>query len=365
MDKISRVWCHIQNTLFPFLEEHMAPLTDAEKKVVSVLEIIAIDRFVPTGHWNLGRPPKDRCALAKAFVVKMIFNCDTNSQLIGLLQGSPNLRRICGWGMTSRVPSESTFSRGFREFAQMGLPERAHRALIEEMGGERMVGHLSRDATDIPIRERVPAKPKPPKPSGPEAARKRGRPKKGESPAPKGPTRIQRQRAMTLAEMLDDLPTKSDWGVKAKGGAPYHWKGYKLHVDWADGEIPVSALLTSASVHDSQAAIPLATMSAGRVQNLYDLMDAAYDSQEISDHSLSLGHIPIIDPNSRRAQGRELAPAQKRRLDERSTAERGFSLHKEGFGARNIRVRGDVKVFAHLMFGLLALAANRLLNLVA
>ena len=78
---------------------------------------------------------------------------------------------------------------------------------------------------------------------------------------------------------------------------------------------------------------------------------------------VSLGHIPIIDPNSRSGERRELAPAQKRRLDERSTAERGFSLLKEGFGARNIRVRGDAKVYAHLMFGLLALAADRLLNL--
>jgi hypothetical protein len=31
-----------------------------------------------------------------------------------------------------------------------------------------------------------------------------------------------------------------------------------------------------------QAAIPLATMSAGRVTNLYDLMDSAYDVAEIT-----------------------------------------------------------------------------------
>ena len=211
--------------------------------------------------------------------MKMIFNCDANSDLIGLLQGSPNLRKICGWDGPSQVPSEATFSRSFREFAEMGLPERAHQSLIKQLSGDRVVGHMSRDATDIPIREKVPGKPKPPKPSGPKVARKRGRPKKGETPAPKDPSRIQRQRAMTLTEMLDDLPKGRDWGVKKKGGALYHWKGYKLHVDWADGEIPVSAILTSASVHDSQAAIPLATMSLGRVNNLYDLMDAAYDSR--------------------------------------------------------------------------------------
>lgn len=361
MDKISRVWCHIQKTLFPFLEEHLDPMTESEKKVVSVLEVIAIDRFLPSPSCGLGRPPKSRCALAKAFIVKMIYHCDTNSDLIGLLRGSPNLRRICGWEAPSQVPSEATFSRSFREFSEMGLAQRAHRLLIEEMGGDRLVGHVSRDATDIPVREKVPAKA--PKPDVPKVPRKRGRPKKGESPPRKEPTRIQNQRTQTLPEMITDLPKECDWGVKDKGGALYRWKGYKLHVDWADGEIPLSALLTSASVHDSQAAIPLATMSAERVESLYDLMDAAYDSKDIHEHSLSLGHVPIIDPNARNGEGRGLDPAKRRRLDERSTAERGYSLLKEGFGARNIRVRGHVKVFAHLMFGLLALAAARLLNL--
>jgi hypothetical protein len=34
--------------------------------------------------------------------------------------------------------------------------------------------------------------------------------------------------------------------------------GYKLHIHLADGGIPISCVLTSASVHDSQVAIPLA-----------------------------------------------------------------------------------------------------------
>ena len=48
--------------------------------------------------------------------------------------------------------------------------------------------------------------------------------------------------------------------------------GYKLHVDTADGGIPISCIMTSASTHDSQVAIPLGTLKAGRVENLYDLM---------------------------------------------------------------------------------------------
>ena len=77
--------------------------------------------------------------------------------------------------------------------------------------------------------------------------------------------------------------------------------GYKLHIDAADGGVPLSCILTSASLHDSQVAIPLATLTAARVTNLYDLMDSAYDAPEIRAHSESLGHVAIIDANPRSA----------------------------------------------------------------
>ena len=52
------------------------------------------------------------------------------------------------------------------------------------------------------------------------------------------------------------MPKGCDIGVKSTGkGYLERWTGYKLHLD---AMIPISCLLTSASVHDSQAAIPLA-----------------------------------------------------------------------------------------------------------
>ena len=76
--------------------------------------------------------------------------------------------------------------------------------------------------------------------------------------------------------------------------------GYKLHLDVADGQIPISAILTSASVHDSQVAIPLMTMTWQRVTHLYELMDSAYDADLIHEHSKQLQHVPIIAPHPRR-----------------------------------------------------------------
>lgn len=361
MSTLSHVWNHIQATLFPGLEEQLDPLSETQRKLVSILELIRIEDFVPGRWWFLGRPAADRVALAKAFVAKMAFNLATTRELIDRLKTTPNLRRICGWERAGAVPSESTFSRAFEEYAANGLPARVRAALIEKYESERLVGHLSRDATDLEAREK-PA-PKPAAAAAPKPKSKRGRPKQGEArPAP-APTRLERQPSMTVDEMLADLPTACDWGTKKKNGKTYHWKGYKLHVDWADGEIPISAILTSASVNDSQAAIPLATMSAQRVTSLYDLMDAAYDAEAIRSHSRSLGHVPLIDRNRRGGEKAEMAPAEKRRYDERTTAERGFSMLKESFGGRQVRVRGYAKVLAHVMFGLLALTAERLLNL--
>ena len=62
----------------------------------------------------------------------------------------------------------------------------------------------------------------------------------------------------------------------------------------------LTEILTSASVHDSQVAIPLAKMTAKRVVNLYDLMDADYDVPGILAHSRSLEHVPLVDKNPRR-----------------------------------------------------------------
>ena len=73
---------------------------------------------------------------------------------------------------------------------------------------------------------------------------------------------------MTLEEMLKDLPTVCNRGSKKNSqGHVENCNGYKLHIDTADNGIPISALLTSASVYDSQVAIPLATITARRIQN--------------------------------------------------------------------------------------------------
>jgi hypothetical protein len=380
---VSQFWSNIQGTLFPYLEEQLDPLTEKQQQLISVLEIVRIEQFIPDLRWCEGRPRKTRSAIARSYVSKMVYNMDSTRTLCERLHSDKSLLRICGWECKRSIPSESTFSRAFAEFAEMGLPQRVHEALIKKVYGETetIILHNSRDSTAIAAREKPITKEKPvDAKTGMENSQKRkGRPKKGDEPLPKEPTRIERQKTMSLEEMLKDLPQTCDVGAKknSKGNAEY-WIGYKLHLDSADGCVPISAILTSASVHDSQVAIPLATITAQRVINLYDLMDAAYDVSGILDHSRSLGHVPIVDKNSRRDKelAQERISESKRqklihmespesiRYNERTNAERVNARLKDEFGGRMVRVRGAAKVMCHLMFGVLTLAADQLIKLV-
>ena len=232
---LSRTWSHIQGNLFPWLTEELGPLTETHKQVVTALELGGVEAFVQVWPGLPGRPPCDRAALARAFVAKAVIGLPTTSMLMERLTVDKQLRRLCGWEHPGELPSEATFSRGFAEFARSELPSRLHEALIERTHGERLVGHISRDATAIEAREKPvkTAAPKPPK-------RKRGRPKKGEAVEKKQPRRLERQADMSLAEMLSDLPTHCAVGTKRNAkGHTTSWIGYKLHLDVADGD-PVS-----------------------------------------------------------------------------------------------------------------------------
>jgi hypothetical protein len=223
-------------------------------------------------------------------------------------------------------------------------------------------GHILRDSSAIEVREKPGEKAKPAAPTVRRRHRKAGTAKSPEQMT----TRLERQSygSMTVEEMLDELPRNCDVGCKLDSrGNKYRWSGYKLHLDVADGQIPISCVLTSASVNDMQVAIPLMLTTAPRVTSLYDLMDTGYDATAIRDKSRQLGHVPIIPFQKRGSQPpEELAPHQKARLRERTAVERVFSRLKDEFGAASVRVRGWAKVMTHLMFGILALTADQLLR---
>ena len=362
-ERLSSYWGRIKDFLLSPIEEEVGSLTNKQQQLITALEVIRIEDFIEP-HQGVGRPPEDRIPIARAFIAKAIYGHTTTRQLLDQLQSDVRLRRICGWEKAQDVPEEWTFSRAFSEFSQQSLPTQVHEALIWTFQSERLIGHISRDATAIEAREK-PAKR--PKQATEKPKRKRGRPKKGEPLASKEQKRLERQQSMSLEEMLADLPKACDVGSKVNAkGYLISWKGYKLHIDTADGQIPISCILTSASVHDSQVALPLAAMTKQRVTNLYDVMDSAYDAEIIREHSKQQGHVPLIDFNHRSPKDeRQFEPHEVQRYKERSTAERINARLKDEFGGLCIRVRGHSKIMTHLMFGILALTADQLMRFVA
>jgi hypothetical protein len=353
----------LQDHLFPVLREELGAMSERHEQFVRALTVLQLDGFVSVRSGR-GRRPHDRANIARAFVAKAVFNFPSTQALLDRLCVDAVLRRLCGWETVTQIPDQTIFSRAFAAFAASEFPQQVHAGLIQRTQAERLVGHISRDSTAIEAREKAQPKPK----IDPQAKPARGSHHKTKKPkSPEQMTRLDRQCSgtMTLEEMLAELPCACDAGCKtnSKGNKTY-WVGYKLHVDVADGQIPISCVLTSASVNDTQVAVPLALRTAQRVPSLYDLMDAGYVSEQIRENSRQLGHVPII-PRRKDENQPPMAPHEAWRFRERTTVERVYARLKDEFGGRFVRVRGGAKVMAHLMFGILALAADQILRWIA
>lgn len=370
IEKLSWLKNRVQRALFPHLEECFTDaITEKQKKLITILEIVEVERYVRSSRYQwMGRKLADREAIARAFVAKAVYNLKTTRMLLEELNAVANLRRICGFEKKSFIPSESTFSRAFAEFAESELGDRVHAALVENQLSEQLIGHIAKDATAICGREKPVKKEKKtePRPGAEVQPKKRGRPKKSEvRESQPEDTRLVKQVNQTPKEALADIPTACDVGCKKNAqGYKETWIGYKLHLDTSDCGLPITAVLSSASLHDSQVAIPMLKMTTERITYLYDLMDSAYDAAPIHEVSRTLGHVPIIDKNPRRQKDvPPMSPAEALRYNERTASERANSRLKEEFGGRNVMVRGDKKVKLHLMFGVIALFADQLLKL--
>lgn len=367
LKQLTRLVFSIQRQLLPALQEALGPLMPQEQRLVQILELLKLEKHVDSLGWKgNGRHPKSRLFMARAFVAKALLNIPTTKELIRQLGSSTNLRRLCGWEDGPRsVPDKSIFSRAFADFASMGLGQRVHEALIRERLGSEVIEHAATDGTAIEARERA-TKATPEQARSPK--RKRGRPRKGEVVPPAEPTRLQRHLGGSLEDNLKAMPpVQCDWGCKTNSqGNTDYWRGYKLHIITAEGDIPLSAYLSSASMHDSQAAIILEQSAAACTKAmLYQLKDSAYDAQAIREHSQKIGSVPIIEKRDYRAENAvPMEPDRARRYKARSSAERVNSDLKDNHGGRTLRVRGAAKAGLHLFFGLIVMSAEALLRMV-
>lgn len=376
-EKLSYNFHQIQRTFFPDLEVEAGPIPPKIIELGYILMTIRSNHLpeifcFTEGAWT-GRPPKSRSAILNAFVAKAFLNLPDTKHLIERLHSDKHLRLTCGFQSRTDIPSESVFSRTFAEIAKRELPQKIHETLIRFVAKDRVALHLSRDSTTIETRERpafIGMKAETSK-----SKEKKNCPKKREHYHQKLPSLIQKQRNQSLEQLLQELPRECNVGSKKNSqGYVETWRGYKLHIDTVEGDLPVAALLTSASVHDSIVAIPLMRLSRQRVRACYQLMDAAYDAKDIREYIAGWGQKSLIDENPRRDRNKaaemrkenlaqqkiHFTMPQKIRFKSRTAAERVNARLKDEFGGCNIRVRGATKVMCHLMFGLLVLTVDQI-----
>jgi hypothetical protein len=370
---LSPMWKNYQYDLFSQLESDIGELSPLHKKLVKILEMVRVEEFLPCRRFDEGRPSKDRSAIARAFIAKVVFKITYTKELIAYLKKDKQLRVICGWDAYKILPSESKFSRVFKEFSKLALPEKVHQALIKEVYKDQIVSHVIKDSTPIEAREKFIKKDRSISSNILKSRKRRARLKNQEL------NRRQKQLKETnLDTIINDLPNQCDKGMKKSAqGYTVFWKGYKLHTAVDDMCVPLAVIVTSASLNDCEAAIPLTKKTHLVADNFYDLMDAAYDHPEIKEHSALLGHVPLIDscPQNKaqkilkveeKARKKNLGfkTAEDKRYKERFSKERFNALYKDYYGGRNIFYRGHSKVCCHIMFGILVIAASTIIKLI-
>lgn len=382
--KLFSMWNRIINlekSLFPALKEELRleELSPKESKLIKILDFAQIEKNITIV--SITNTPKDREEIARAFIAKSVYNIQTSRDLIDRLHCDRTLRVLCGWRYKNDIPSESKFSRVFKELSDSQIAAKTHEQFVKEYLSDTVFLYNASDATEIPLREKPLRVEKQQKPK---SKSKRGRPKKGEIRELVKPTILSQQKDMqTVDEMLSLVSTKCGVGVKqnSKGNREV-WIGGKLHISVVDGDIPITAMYSGANVHDSSVALPLIKETSKRVSYLYDLQDAGYDADIIREFSQKHGHRPIIEINPKNStvlrDKIELIEHEKKKFkllnlpessdthhyNQRSMVERVNKYLKDDFGCNTIYYQGANKVASVLAFGILSICIHQSLKLV-
>ena len=346
--KIHSLWRAFEQRLFPFVMNDVGELTEKNKLFVAVCEAAVKPETFEYAKWKgIGRPPVDHMAVFKAFLFKSVHDVPTTKEMIERLMLEPQSRRLCGWIWPEDVPCEAKFSEVNKEFSQMGFTDEWFGDFVKTFVGTEGRMSVCYDSAPVPVRAKA-------------ANRKRVL-SELEPDQPEPGSRLEWQAGQDADTALGELPQDCDWGTKRDAhGKPRHWKGGKIHAAVTDDGIPVAIAYTSASLHDSQAMIPLMKKASERVPHVHDLADAAYDSGTVVASSVMEGNVPVIDSNRRKAdEAPKMTAAERKAYKDRGNDERFFAHLIDAHGGRHVRVREPRKVWQHLMYGVLVIAVEQ------
>ena len=160
MNDLPKLYFTMERNLFPLMEEELGELTAKMREFLRIVEVVRPSRFITRAlRWcGLGRPMKDREKMLRAFFLKAVYDFPTTKALIENLKTNPSLRRLCGWESRCEVPSEATFSRAFKVFAEEKVPDAVHAMIVKENYTGKLVGHASIDPRQSSEEKRLAAR---------------------------------------------------------------------------------------------------------------------------------------------------------------------------------------------------------------
>jgi len=258
----------IDGVLFPF--EIFAENFNEKDKIYQVLS--QVDCSSVEKHFRYkgcGRRGSEKIAIFRALILKKLLGLTTTKSLVSCLSYSPQLAYWCGFKLSKRIPSESTFSRFETKMTGLQLQKELNN-ICKKLSAELLsltgsTGQVVIDSTDIPAHE---------KPSG-------------------------------------ESTTGASFGHRtASTGESEMFYGYKLHlaaVNTSAGPVPVAARVAPANCSDVDEEIVQKLMkeacdfhetALGHKPSYY-LMDAGYDAGSIYKQALEQKGQAIIKLNHR------------------------------------------------------------------
>ena len=233
-------------------------------------------------------------AMIQSLVIRIVERIPTVKDLVKRLKYDLIFRLDCGFLLSDSVPSEASYSRMVDVISQsdvfVGMNDDLIRAAFTE--GFLADEHVSYDATHFEARDA--SKPSEKKEKVP---KKRGRKSKEERAAwlaeqaeieanlTTYEKKLEDQLTIPTATLWQDIPIEPKWGVKKNSdGKNTFWFGFKGHLAVSTkSQYIVACLMSSGSLSDSKAAIPLLKKVVEVMPNQFTtaIFDAGYDYEAI------------------------------------------------------------------------------------
>ncbi|MBP1997102.1 transposase [Paenibacillus eucommiae] len=283
--------------------------------IFSTVDITPIQRLVSKKS-RYGAPVQIDCSsMIYSLIARIVERIPTIKDLVKRLNTDIGFRLDCGFQLSEPIPSEASFSRLVKKISDSSVLQDIHEKLLQSTMAEGFIQDdtISIDATHIEARDQAPEKQDQAKPE----PKKRGRKPKHEREAwikqkqeeeDRKPI-YEREIAAQLDESYDILrdciPLDPQWGIKRNSkGKNVFWYGYKGHLAvGTQSQYILGALLSSGSLNDGKAAIPLLKGIASKHSNYkfkYATLDAGYDYEPIYKQIREAGAQANIAYNRRR-----------------------------------------------------------------